>query len=107
MAVSSKIACTFSPPFRGQVNTWNLDFDNSVETQYSIDSWVGIAIYQHNIARRSLGLLIFKFRHNFISYTEGDFLEYVAATTNAALEVGIIVHNTYWTSSGVSSNSVE
>lgn len=43
----------------------------------------------------------------YFSHTEGDFLEYVAAAANAAPEVGIIVYNTYWTSSGVSSNLVD
>ncbi|MDP6444313.1 MAG: dihydrodipicolinate synthase family protein [Pirellulaceae bacterium] len=41
------------------------------------------------------------------AHTESDFLEYVAAASNAAPDVGVIVYNTYWTSRGVSSSMIE
>ena len=43
----------------------------------------------------------------YFSHTEDDFFEYVSAAATAAPEVGIIVYNTYWTSSGVSRNLVD
>jgi dihydrodipicolinate synthase/N-acetylneuraminate lyase len=43
----------------------------------------------------------FYFRH-----TEDDFFEYVQAASEAA-DIGIIVYNTYWTSSGVSADLAE
>ena len=37
----------------------------------------------------------------YFTHTEGDFLEYVQAAAEAA-DIGIIVYNTFWTSSGIS-----
>ena len=42
----------------------------------------------------------------YFAATEGDFYEYVVAASEAA-DVGIIVYNTFWTSSGVSMDMVE
>jgi dihydrodipicolinate synthase/N-acetylneuraminate lyase len=44
----------------------------------------------------------FYFRH-----TEGDFHDYVRAASQAAGDVGIIMYNTYWTSHGLSVESIE
>jgi len=43
----------------------------------------------------------------YFAHTEADFEEYVRAAAKAAPEVGIIVYNTFWTSSGVSFSMVE
>ncbi len=43
----------------------------------------------------------------YFSHTEDDFYEYVSAAAKAAPEIGIIVYNTYWTSTGVSIEMVE
>jgi len=43
----------------------------------------------------------------YFTHTEADFEEYVRAAAEAAPEVGIIVYNTFWTSSGVSFSMVE
>ncbi|MFN8619981.1 MAG: dihydrodipicolinate synthase family protein [Chloroflexota bacterium] len=42
----------------------------------------------------------------YFSHTEQDFLEYVLAAADAA-DVGLIIYNTYWTSTGVSTALVE
>ena len=42
----------------------------------------------------------------YFNHTEDDFLDYVRAASDAA-DVGIIVYNTYWTSSGVSAPLAE
>lgn len=42
----------------------------------------------------------------YFAHTEEDFYEYVAAAAGAA-EVGIVVYNTYWTSTGVTGGLVE
>ena len=42
----------------------------------------------------------------YFGHTEEDFFEFVAAAAQAA-DVGIIVYNTYWTSTGVSTEMVE
>jgi dihydrodipicolinate synthase/N-acetylneuraminate lyase len=41
------------------------------------------------------------------AHTDGDVQEYVRAAAEAAPEVGIIVYNTYWTSVGLSADSIE
>ena len=43
----------------------------------------------------------------YFTHTEADFEEYIRAAAAAAPEVGIIVYNTFWTSSGVSFAMVE
>ena len=43
----------------------------------------------------------------YFSHTEQDFFEYVLAAAQAAPEVGIVIYNTYWTSSGVTMELVE
>ncbi len=42
----------------------------------------------------------------YFAHTEDDFLEYVLAAADAA-DVGLIIYNTYWTSTGVSTALVE
>jgi dihydrodipicolinate synthase/N-acetylneuraminate lyase len=42
----------------------------------------------------------------YFTHTEGDFYEYVCEAANAA-DIGIIIYNTFWTSSGVSFGMVE
>jgi len=43
----------------------------------------------------------------YFTHTEDDFLEFVKEGANAAPEVGIIVYNTFWTSTNVSDQLVE
>ena len=43
----------------------------------------------------------------YFTHTEGDFEEFVRAAAAAAPDVGIIIYNTFWTSSGVSFAMVE
>ena len=43
----------------------------------------------------------------YFTHTEEDFYEYVCAAAAAAADIGIIVYNTFWTSSGVSLQLVE
>jgi len=43
----------------------------------------------------------------YFSHTEADFEEFVIAAAKAAPNVGIIIYNTFWTSSGVSFSMVE
>lgn len=43
----------------------------------------------------------------YFNHTEGDFEEFVRAAAAAAPDVGIIIYNTFWTSSGVSFEMVE
>lgn len=42
----------------------------------------------------------------YFNHTEGDFYEYVAAAADAA-DIGIIIYNTFWTSTAVSFSTVE
>jgi len=43
----------------------------------------------------------------YFKHTEGDFIEYVRAASNAANGVGIILYNTFWTSTSVSNQLIE
>ena len=43
----------------------------------------------------------------YFTHTEGDFEEFVMAAAEAEPEIGIIVYNTYWTSSNISFEMVE
>jgi len=43
----------------------------------------------------------------YFTHTEADFEEFVTAAAKAAPDVGIIIYNTFWTSSGVSFSMVE
>jgi dihydrodipicolinate synthase/N-acetylneuraminate lyase len=43
----------------------------------------------------------------YFAHTEDDFFEYVLAASEAAPEVGIVVYNTFWTSSEISMGLVE
>jgi dihydrodipicolinate synthase/N-acetylneuraminate lyase len=43
----------------------------------------------------------------YFAHTEDDFFEYLAAASEAAPEVGLIVYNTYWTSTGLSYGMVQ
>ena len=43
----------------------------------------------------------------YFSHTEGDFEEFVSAAAEAEPDIGIIVYNTYWTSSNISFEMVE
>ncbi len=43
----------------------------------------------------------------YFTHTEADFDEFVRAAAKAAPEVGIIIYNTFWTSSGVSFSMIE
>lgn len=43
----------------------------------------------------------------YFTHTEGDFEEFVSAAAEAAPDIGIIVYNTYWTSSNISFEMVE
>ena len=43
----------------------------------------------------------------YFKHTEDDFLEYVRAASNAANGVGIILYNTFWTSTSVSNQLIE
>lgn len=43
----------------------------------------------------------------YFTHTEADFEEFVRAAAKAAPDVGIIIYNTFWTSSGVSFSMVE
>ena len=43
----------------------------------------------------------------YFTHTEGDFEEFVRAAAAAEPEIGIIVYNTFWTSSGISFGMVE
>ena len=43
----------------------------------------------------------------YFKHTEGDFIEYLNAASNAANEVGIILYNTFWTSTSVSNQLIE
>ena len=43
----------------------------------------------------------------YFAHTEEDFLEYVVAASEAAKDVGLVIYNTYWTSSNVSLGLVE
>ncbi len=43
----------------------------------------------------------------YFSHTEADFEEFVRAAARAAPDVGIIIYNTFWTSSGVSFSMIE
>jgi len=43
----------------------------------------------------------------YFKHTEDDFIEYVRAASKAANEVGIILYNTFWTSTSVSNQLIE
>ena len=43
----------------------------------------------------------------YFSHTDGDFHDYIRAASEAAGDVGIIIYNTYWTSHGLSIDSIE
>ena len=43
----------------------------------------------------------------YFSHTEEDFFEYIAAASEAAPGIGLIVYNTFWTSMGVSHGMVQ
>lgn len=43
----------------------------------------------------------------YFAHTEGDIIDYVKAAAQAAPDVGIIVYNTYWTSTGLTADSIE
>jgi dihydrodipicolinate synthase/N-acetylneuraminate lyase len=43
----------------------------------------------------------------YFSHTDGDFYDYIRAASEAAGDVGIIIYNTYWTSYGLSTESIE
>jgi 4-hydroxy-tetrahydrodipicolinate synthase len=43
----------------------------------------------------------------YFSHTDGDFYDYIRAASQAAGDVGIIIYNTYWTSHGLSTESIE
>jgi dihydrodipicolinate synthase/N-acetylneuraminate lyase len=43
----------------------------------------------------------------YFSHTDGDFYDYIRAASQAAGDVGIIIYNTYWTSHGLSIESIE
>lgn len=43
----------------------------------------------------------------YFSHTQDDFFDYARAAAEAAPELGIIIYNTYWTSCGVSFDSLE
>ena len=43
----------------------------------------------------------------YFTHTEGDFEEFVRAAASAEPEIGIIIYNTFWTSSGISFDMVE
>jgi dihydrodipicolinate synthase/N-acetylneuraminate lyase len=43
----------------------------------------------------------------YFSHTDGDFYDYIRAASHAAGDVGIIIYNTYWTSYGLSIESIE
>ena len=43
----------------------------------------------------------------YFQHTEDDFIEYIRAASEAASEVGIILYNTFWTSTSVSNQLIE